>query len=122
MMDPRIGKWLEDDPIDFSGGDSNLSRYGHNDPTNIEDRSGLKEEITTLKEPKFKIEDGREVQIRVFKDVLLAKSDADPWVQISAYTGFSADANAGIHWIQVAHRYRKKGDFSLDATRLKTLH
>ncbi len=39
--DPVVGRWLEEDPIGFEGGDKNLYRYVKNDPTNVTDPSGL---------------------------------------------------------------------------------
>jgi hypothetical protein len=41
MFDPRIGRWLEEDPIGFQAGDDNLYRYAGNNPTNKTDSSGL---------------------------------------------------------------------------------
>jgi hypothetical protein len=41
MFDPRIGRWLSQDPIGFQAGDTNLYRYVENDPTNATDPSGL---------------------------------------------------------------------------------
>jgi hypothetical protein len=41
MYDPSIGRWLEEDPIEFEAGDSNLMRFVGNDPTNLTDPSGL---------------------------------------------------------------------------------
>src|SRR5260370_24606663 len=41
---PAIGKWMQEDPIDFAGGDSNLTRVVGNNPTNQTDPSGLKGE------------------------------------------------------------------------------
>src|SRR5262249_37473306 len=38
---PSIGRWISEDPIGFSGGDSNLYRYVTNEPTNTTDPSGL---------------------------------------------------------------------------------
>jgi hypothetical protein len=38
---PNLGRWLEEDPIGFEGGDSNLYRYVANTPTNATDPSGL---------------------------------------------------------------------------------
>ncbi len=32
MYDPSIGRFLEEDPLDFGSGDSNLYRYTHNNP------------------------------------------------------------------------------------------
>lgn len=40
MYDPSIGRWLEEDPIGFEGGDANLYRYVGNDPTNETDPTG----------------------------------------------------------------------------------
>jgi uncharacterized protein RhaS with RHS repeats len=41
MYDPSIGRWLEEDPIDFDGGDADLYRAMGNDPVNLTDPSGL---------------------------------------------------------------------------------
>src|SRR5262245_46570497 len=41
MYDPRIGRFLEQDPSGFEAGDPNLYRYVHNSPTNATDPSGL---------------------------------------------------------------------------------
>jgi hypothetical protein len=53
MYDPRVGRWLNEDPIEFAGGDTNLYRYCGNGPTNATDPSGLWVRITTT--------DGREI-------------------------------------------------------------
>ena len=42
MYDPSVGRWLEEDPIGFDGGDADLYRYVGNNPTNAVDPSGLK--------------------------------------------------------------------------------
>jgi RHS repeat-associated protein len=39
--DPKIGRWLSEDPIGFAGDPSNLYRYVGNGPTNVVDPSGL---------------------------------------------------------------------------------
>jgi hypothetical protein len=39
--DPTIGRWVQEDPIAFEGGDTNLYRYVRNRPTNATDSSGL---------------------------------------------------------------------------------
>ncbi len=41
MYDPGIGRWLQEDPIGFDGGDTNLYRYAGNRPTFATDPSGL---------------------------------------------------------------------------------
>jgi hypothetical protein len=41
MYDPSVGRWLEEDPEGFNAGDSNLERYGGNDPVDRVDPSGL---------------------------------------------------------------------------------
>lgn len=41
MYDPRVGRWLSPDPIEFEAGDMNLYRYVGNSPTNGTDPSGL---------------------------------------------------------------------------------
>lgn len=40
MYDPRIGRFLEQDPIGFEAGDPNVYRYVQNNPTNASDPSG----------------------------------------------------------------------------------
>ena len=42
--DPSIGRWTQEDPIGFAGGDVNLYRYVGNSPTNHTDPTGLYEE------------------------------------------------------------------------------
>lgn len=42
-FDPRIGRWLSEDPIGFQAADPNLYRYVGNNPTNATDPSGLYE-------------------------------------------------------------------------------
>jgi hypothetical protein len=41
MYDPGVGRWLEQDPVGFAAGDSNLYRYVNNNSTNEVDPSGL---------------------------------------------------------------------------------
>lgn len=41
MLDPSIGRWFGEDPIDFGAGDANLYRDRGNNPTNATDPSGL---------------------------------------------------------------------------------
>jgi RHS repeat-associated protein len=43
--DHAVGRFISEDPIGFSGGDSNLSRYVGNSATNFIDSSGLQSEI-----------------------------------------------------------------------------
>jgi hypothetical protein len=40
MYDPSVGRWLEEDPIGFDAGQSNLSQFVGNDPVNGSDPSG----------------------------------------------------------------------------------
>jgi RHS repeat-associated protein len=39
--DPKMGKWLSQDPLGFGAGDSNLYRYVNNGPASTTDPSGL---------------------------------------------------------------------------------
>ncbi|MCI0455603.1 MAG: hypothetical protein L0Z62_01320 [Gemmataceae bacterium] len=43
MFDPRVGRWLSEDPVGLGGGDPNLYRYGGNNFPNVTDPSGLLE-------------------------------------------------------------------------------
>ena len=43
--DPHTGRWLSEDPIGFSAGDSNLYRYAGNDPTKMTDPAGTQQFI-----------------------------------------------------------------------------
>jgi hypothetical protein len=41
LFDPKIGRWISEDPIGFQAADPNLYRYAGNDATNLTDPSGL---------------------------------------------------------------------------------
>lgn len=41
MYDPKVGRWLSEDPIGFADDDGNLYRYVGNEPTVVTDSSGL---------------------------------------------------------------------------------
>jgi RHS repeat-associated protein len=41
--DPKAERWLQQDPIQFDSGDSNLYRYTSDNPTNAADPTGLRE-------------------------------------------------------------------------------
>jgi hypothetical protein len=41
MFNPMLGRWMEEDPIGFEAGDTNLYRYVGNNPTDATDPSGL---------------------------------------------------------------------------------
>jgi hypothetical protein len=43
MYDPRVGQFLEEDPIGFDAGDENLRRYVRNNPLSASDPTGLAE-------------------------------------------------------------------------------
>ncbi len=46
--DPKLGRWISQDPIGFGGGDANLYRYVGNSPTNATDPSGFFQEPEAL--------------------------------------------------------------------------
>jgi RHS repeat-associated protein len=48
--DPKIGRWLSEDPIGFEGDDANLSRYVENAPTMYVDPDGLQTKLIDLME------------------------------------------------------------------------
>jgi uncharacterized protein RhaS with RHS repeats len=41
MYDPKIGRWISEDPLGFAAEDPNLYRYVLNNPTDLTDPSGL---------------------------------------------------------------------------------
>jgi RHS repeat-associated protein len=43
--DPKVGRWISEDRIEFGGDLSNIARYGGNSPTNGTDPSGLQATI-----------------------------------------------------------------------------
>jgi RHS repeat-associated protein len=47
--DPRIGRWISQDPLGFDAGDSNLYRYVHDRSTFATDPSGLAEREITVR-------------------------------------------------------------------------
>jgi RHS repeat-associated protein len=50
-FDPRIGRFISEDPIGFAAGDANLSRYVGNSTPNAVDPSGLELWVVFLPEP-----------------------------------------------------------------------
>jgi uncharacterized protein RhaS with RHS repeats len=44
MYDPKIGRWLNEDPIGFRAGDPNLFRYVGNAPSSATDALGLQQQ------------------------------------------------------------------------------
>lgn len=46
--DPSLARWISEDPIRWSAGDTNLYRYVENDPINKTDPSGLELQIVTI--------------------------------------------------------------------------
>lgn len=46
MFHPTLGRWLTQDPIGFSGGDTNLYRYVENNPVNLLDPTGEQSLVT----------------------------------------------------------------------------
>ena len=53
MLNPAIGRWMQEDPIRLDGGDANLYRDVQNNPTNLVDPSGLQhKELRQNKLPK----------------------------------------------------------------------
>src|SRR5205823_1849917 len=51
FYDSKTGRWLTPDPLGFDAGDSNLTRYVRNQPTNYTDPSGLATRIDRSKNP-----------------------------------------------------------------------
>jgi RHS repeat-associated protein len=136
--DPKIGRWIEQDPLGFSAGDGNLYRYVGNGPTNATDPTGL--DVTLVKElakgiaislanfggGQVKIKDGPEGAVTVRKGVEiertrwpdqlkdpssppLAKDVARDMVAIT-YTGTHADELGFVQftWMRVVYVIRTK--------------
>jgi uncharacterized protein RhaS with RHS repeats len=56
MYDPRVGRWLSEDPLGFAPGDPNLYRYVGNSPTTLRDPSGLQQELPLEEEQRIRRE------------------------------------------------------------------
>jgi hypothetical protein len=50
MYNPIVGRWMEEDPLDFKAGDADKYRYAGNNPTNLTDLSGLQGRIPPIAE------------------------------------------------------------------------
>jgi hypothetical protein len=93
MLDPSVGRWLEEDPILFGAGDPNLYRPMGNDPANLSDPNGL--EIPGPRYDPFRtgsfshppgllqglFQQGKEVEagVRQRAVALAARADEHPW-------------------------------------------
>jgi RHS repeat-associated protein len=53
--DGRVGRWLSEDPIGFSGGDANLYRYVGNSPTVSTDAAGLSSRVSITHSYTFRL-------------------------------------------------------------------
>ncbi len=51
MFSPTLGRWTQNDPIEFEAGDPNLYRFVGNNPTNMTDPSGLQERPVSKVDP-----------------------------------------------------------------------
>jgi tetratricopeptide (TPR) repeat protein len=51
MYDPRVGQFLEEDPIGFDAGDENLRRYVRNNPLSASDPTGLQDSASWSNRP-----------------------------------------------------------------------
>ncbi len=122
MYDPSIGRWLEEDPIEFAGGDANLERYAGNDPTNRTDPTGLAApfvrgtqtrggEAEKIARPTFAFDEAGVKgagTIQIVKNVGTMLADEASFspnssIQFALKSNFPLDAN--WHWIQ-AFKYQ----------------
>ncbi len=58
--DADAGRWISEDPIGFSAGDTNLARYVSNSPTNATDPSGMYQETVENPNPDL-VTEGKDV-------------------------------------------------------------
>ncbi len=122
MYDPSIGRWLEEDPIEFAGSDANLERYAGNDPTNRIDPTGLAApfvrgtqtsggDAEKIARPTFTFDEGGVKgtgTIRIVKNVGTKLADEANFspninIQFALKSNFPLDGN--WHWIQ-AFKYQ----------------
>lgn len=67
MFDPSLGRWINEDPIDYAGGNVNLYGYVSNNPVNRLDPSGLADKEkelslefeTSIEKIQAQLEDGK---------------------------------------------------------------
>jgi RHS repeat-associated protein len=83
--DPKLGRWISQDPIGFAAGDTNLYRYVGNSPTNATDPSGLQEKHV---DPEYVA--GREELQRIYRryaELYGRNPDKYLWAGLATHAG-----------------------------------
>jgi RHS repeat-associated protein len=117
--DPKMGRWISQDPLGFDAGDSNLYRYVNNRATSASDPSGLEggideprvltnKDVTNgpefkLKDNKIELPDKKYVVIRAFKGVVAKDFEMQSAIRIQAISNDKSVAK-GIEFIQFVNR------------------
>jgi len=109
VYDPLVGRFLEEDPIDFAAGDPNLFRYVHNSPTNATDPSGLAGEdgdfnndgeVVKLPNAEVKWKGGEGIVTVVINRTLKNDNNAAAGKWITLKVASKKNLPANEHWVQ----------------------
>ncbi len=100
MYDPRLGRWLSEDPIGFGALDDNLQRYAGNSPTIAVDPDGTTIRHITHDSP---VNDRARTQLsdakRAFDSLLVAMSLFDNFPGALARAALSPDVEVVVIWV-----------------------
>ncbi len=88
VYDPQLGRFLQDDPIGFAAGDTNLQRFVRNDPVNRIDPSGLRDNYAAAG-AELTIGVGGTVQAGLAYDSETGFSDFGPFFTFGVTLGFN---------------------------------
>jgi uncharacterized protein RhaS with RHS repeats len=77
-FDPKLGRFISEDPIGFAAGDANLSRYVGNSSANANDPSGL-DTIDTLRQRLVQLEYERKYWAAMRESATLQQQWAAYW-------------------------------------------
>lgn len=116
MFDPTIGRWLQEDPIEFEAGDPNLYRYVENNALNMTDLSGLEPAVKEQVSETLKIDLGNNQFVYLsgkvyFRGTIEGVANKDDGVVITTMCN-SEEVSKKLHFFQIVMRTSKavKGD------------